>query len=242
MLTPMKRIAALCPVFILLAIWLAQPTLAQKSTTVEREVGAFDQLRIGGSFEVVLRQGAKPHVTLEVRGTDPENIETEVIGSSLEVRLRRQNNGWEWSRNVDVKVTITYTSLRSIRSSGSSEIVAESVLTGPILDLRSSGSGSLRAKVEADELNIEMSGSGSVEVTGRAKAQTISLSGSGGVRARDLESERVQVSISGSADADVYATKEIETRISGSGNVRYRGNPERQILKSSGSGTARKVN
>jgi hypothetical protein len=239
----MKRIVNFWFNFFLLAVWLACPALAQKSTTVEREVGAFDQLRIGGSFNVILRQGSKPHVTLEVRGTDPENVETEVLGSSLEVRLKRQNNGWDWGyRNVDVKVIITYTSLRSIRSSGSSDIVAESVLTGAAFDLRSSGSGSFRGKVEADEFNVDISGSGTIEVSGRTKVETINLSGSGDVRAQDLESEKVQVNISGSADAEVYATKEIEARISGSGNVRFRGNPERQILKSSGSGSFRKGN
>lgn len=242
-LVTMKRIVNSTIGIFTLVFILAGPVSAQKSTTVEREVAGFDQVRIGGSFDVILKEGAKEHVTLEVRGTEPENIETEVMGSVLEVRLRRQNGGWDRSyRNVDVKVTITYVKLRGVRSSGSSDIVAESLLKAEVFEVRASGSGSFRGKVEAGELNIEVSGSGTVEVSGRTKVETINLSGSGDIRAHDLQSETVKINISGSADADVYATQEIEARISGSGNVRFRGNPERQILKSSGSGSFSKRN
>jgi hypothetical protein len=52
----------------------------------------------------------------------------------------------------------------------------------------------------------------------------------------------VKVRISGSGNASVWANESIEAKISGSGDIDYRGNPNKEITKISGSGSINKVN
>ena len=100
-----------------------------------------------------------------------------------------------------------------------------------------SGSGSITARdMTVKELKLEISGSGTVTPTGKAQKMTAAISGSGSVKAAGLETDSASISIAGSGAADVWATKELEIDISGSGNIRYKGQPVIKSQSISGSG------
>jgi len=81
-----------------------------------------------------------------------------------------------------------------------------------------------------------MSGSGDITLNGTAKNFEATISGSGDIKAYGLEADNVEATVSGSADIKVTANKMLKARVSGSGDISYRGNPTKVDTKASGSG------
>ncbi|NNF18253.1 MAG: DUF2807 domain-containing protein, partial [Flavobacteriaceae bacterium] len=69
----------------------------------------------------------------------------------------------------------------------------------------------------------------------------IRMSGSGDLDAFDLEADDVEVQVSGSADVEVTANKSLKANVSGSGDIRYKGNPKKVDSRKSGSGDITKA-
>jgi len=69
----------------------------------------------------------------------------------------------------------------------------------------------------------------------------VTISGSGDIKAYDLEADNVDATVSGSADIKVTARKMLKARVSGSGDISYKGNPQKVDTKTSGSGDITKA-
>ena len=89
-----------------------------------------------------------------------------------------------------------------------------------------SGSGQVTAAgVAADSFDVEISGSGRVEVTGAAGTLAVDISGSGRYVGEDFEASVGTVRVSGSGEAVVNVTDDLDVDVSGSGGVQYIGDP-----------------
>ncbi len=152
------------------------------------------------------------------------------------------------SENLDLNVS----------GSGSMELQAE--VSGDVsADI--SGSGDLKIKGNCRDISSQVSGSGKVYIAntirrharfglsgsgkvlaaGKAESVKVTISGSGKVLAADLETDRCDVNISGSGDVEINVKSELDARITGSGSVMYKGNPNHINSHSSGSGKIRKL-
>ncbi|GAA4851972.1 head GIN domain-containing protein [Algivirga pacifica] len=222
-----------------LSLLFTQNSFAQKTET--RKVDTFEAIKVGGSFNVTLQEGKEESVTIEVKDEDLlEDIITEVKNGTLKIR-KKNSNGWSWNSG-SANITITYKNINKVSSSGSSDIVGKDVIKNEDISLSSSGSGDMDMKVDCKELSVSLSGSSDIELEGDADDFSISLSGSADVEALELQTKTCEIHISGSGDVDVSVSEALEAYVSGSGNVRYKGNPERQRFKSSGSGDIEKIN
>lgn len=117
-------------------------------------------------------------------------------------------------------------------------------ITGTCKSFESDVSGSGKVKLNAvvtGTADFGVSGSGRIEASGSAATVKAGISGSGRVLAADLESEKCEVRISGSGGVEINVKKELDARISGSGSVRYKGEPSRVNTSSSGSGSVKKM-
>jgi hypothetical protein len=65
----------------------------------------------------------------------------------------------------------------------------------------------------------------------------ITVSGSGAFAGREFQTADATVSISGSGEAIIWATERLDAQVSGSGLVRYVGNPGQLSTDISGSGS-----
>lgn len=105
-----------------------------------------------------------------------------------------------------------------------------------------SGSGDVTLTLDiAETADFGVSGSGKIMARGSSDEVKASISGSGKVLAGDLETLRCEVRISGSGDVEIAVKNELDANITGSGTVRYRGNPNKVNSHSSGSGSVRKL-
>jgi hypothetical protein len=184
-------------------------------TTVTRTLSSFDKIGISGGFDkVILKEGSAESVTLEVKGVDPDKILTEVKGNTLEIGMKKGS----WS-NFKATITVTYESIRQVANSGSTDIVAESVIKGDEFELATSGSGDFTGSFEVKELEIAISGSSDMTLKGSADEQEIAISGSGDVNASALKGKNAEVAISGSGDVKLSVSGQVKTSVSGSGSV-----------------------
>jgi len=117
-----------------------------------------------------------------------------------------------------------------INLSGSGNLNFQSVLTDQ-LSIILSGVGNIEIdSLTADTLDAQMSGYGNVILTGGTIEQHDVISGSGGYHADNLCSKRVNILISGSANATIRVIDELIARIPGSGMLNFIGDPRLDIF------------
>lgn len=204
--------------------------IAQKSEI--RTPGPFTKIENNGSWDVEITKGSKDEVRLESSGFDLSKVITEVDDDKLEIKLVKGNHN-----NVNIKVYITVRELEAVGNGGSGDMKLNSDFGANSFNIGLSGSGSITAKnINAEKLSVGMSGSGKVIIAGgQADEANIGQSGSGDLEAINFTAEDVKIGKSGSGDASIGVTDSFTVGSSGSGNIYYRGNPDKQSIGISGS-------
>ena len=184
------------------------------------ELAPFSKIEANGDFKVYLLPGATQKV--EVRG-EPNILD--------QLRTRVTDDTWKITHEECVKnskgveVFITLPVLASVFMNGSGSIEGEQAFTASDLEVVVNGSGSIALDVAASEITSRITGSGKILLQGSTPLHNIDISGSGRAEMYDLESQSVDVAISGSGIAQVSAANTLNVTISGSGIVYYKGEP-----------------
>ena len=180
--------------------------------------------------KVFLTQGDSYEVVVETQENIQDEIEVELDNDVLEIEID------ECIVDYTLRVYITMPEVDYLKVAGSGEMVSENELEGEFIELRISGSGELDLGLSYEEVKGKISGSGDMLLEGTTEIFDFKISGSGDLSAFDLEAEQVFVTISGSGDAEVFASDLLDVKISGSGNVIYDGSPTDIFTDISGSG------
>lgn len=207
--------------------------------TIERNTGDYDALKVGGFYEVELVGGQEGKITIQGEENLMEYIETDVKGGVLTIKSR-DNMNVSPSRGEDVYITIPVEKIDAIRLSGSGKLSGTQTLDANNFKVHTSGSRKVELSLNTKSLTVITSGSSGVNLSGNAENIDVTSSGSSNVNAFDLNVDHVDVRSSGSSDVNVSANETLNTRVSGSGDVRYRGNPDKIKNKTSGSGDVSK--
>ena len=207
-----------------------------KTVTIERSVGEYDYVALAGWFDVELVDGTEGQLTLKGEENLLEYIKTEVKDGKLTIKQRKGINLKPSNWNDGILITVPVENVDGVSLSGSGDIVGKTVLKSDRFKTSISGSGDISLEIEAKSVDASMSGSGDMNLSGRATDFEVSVSGSGDIRAYDLEADFVDAQVSGSADIKVTANEMLKARVSGSGDISYKGNPKKIDTKSSGSG------
>lgn len=240
----MKKIIPLSIAFLLL---IATHGFAQKNKvkgngniiTTTRTVSAFDKIAVSGSFYVTLVKGKDKTITIEASDNLMEAIETEVENGLLKIKFK---SNWNIRTYKRINITIPIETLSSVSLSGSGTITSVEEIIANNLNLKVSGSGSMKLKLFTDNLTAAISGSGNLKLKGETNIINCSISGSGNLNASDLKASITNAKVSGSGNVKIQALEEIHAKVSGSGNINYSGNPTIIKSNSSGSGSVRKMN
>lgn len=95
------------------------------------------------------------------------------------------------------------------------------------MDISVAGSGDLRIEnAQVTSANASVAGSGTVKISGNADKANYSVAGSGDLYASDFKVQDISASVAGSGDIKCYAVEHLKARVSGSGTIGYKGNPE----------------
>ncbi len=179
--------------------------------TETRTVGAFSKINVTGSPEVEIAVGAPVSLTITADDNLLPIIETKVDGDTLNIGSKES-----YSTSIGVKLKITVPKLDGASVTGSSEIHADGV--------------------SAKKFTASVTGSGSIVLKGSADLLDGQITGSGEIKAMELATKTVSVGVTGSGRALVNASETVDASITGSGSVRYSGNPPNVQKRITGSG------
>jgi hypothetical protein len=214
---------------------LSSAVFAQETET--RNLASFTGVKVSEGISVYLKKGDKESARIEVTGTSPSNVITEVSGTYLKVHMRDGNY-----RNVNAKVYVTYVSVEKLYASSAGNLYASETLKGNNMEINASSAGTIEAVVDAGRLEASASSAGDVELKGKARTVLLDASSAGEVDAYDLEANDAEVEASSGGAVKISVKSGLDAKASSGGSIRYRGNPDKSNTTSSSGGSVKKSN
>ena len=230
----LKKVALLLLITVSLGNVYAQKVKGNgKMINKTRNVGSFDGVGVSGSFDVILVTGNEGKLEISVEENLEPYLITEVSGGSLKIKWKKGTN---IRTTKSTQVTVHFKEINSLAMSGSGDITSKDVIKGNSLDMAVAGSGDIKLSMDVQKAQSAISGSGDIELSGKAAEFEAAVSGSGDIEAYDLKTEKAELKVAGSGSIEISVEKEIVARVSGSGDIKYKGQPRIEDIKVSGSG------
>lgn len=205
------------------------------------DLDGFTEVDNRSSANVFISKGSDHAVTLTVDRNILEILDIRVERDELIIEIKP---GYSIFRTTEFRLDIEMPALEKASIAGSGEMVIQDIFSGDRLSLSIAGSGDISgsfeydeiratiagsgditAKAFSEEMNCRVTGSGDIELEGEADIFISTIAGSGNIRARDFDSEDVELEIVGSGSAVIYAEDSLDVVIAGSGSVYYYGSP-----------------
>ena len=189
-----------------------------------RQVEGFNKIEINGLGEIIVELGTEESLTVEAEENLMQYLETYVRGNALVIEIE---DGITIVPTKSLTFYVTAVSLEGLAISGAGNIQLPD-LEADRFSIDLSGAGNIEIdSLTADSFDVSMSGVGNLSVfDGQVSSQDLRISGAGKYSARNLESDEAEITISGVGSATLRAENYLKVTISGGGDVSYYGNPD----------------
>jgi hypothetical protein len=214
---------------------LSTTVFAQETET--RNLSSFTGVKVSEGISVYLKKGDKESARIEVTGTNPSNVITEVSGSYLKVHMRDGNY-----RNVNAKVYVTFVSVDKLYASSAGNLYSSETIKSNNMEINASSAGTIEVVVEAGRLEASASSAGDIELKGKARSVIMDAASAGEVDAYDLEADDAEIEAASAGAIKISVKSGLDAKASSGGSIRYRGNPDRSNTTSSSGGSVKKSN
>ncbi|MFV8226857.1 head GIN domain-containing protein [Christiangramia aquimixticola] len=201
--------------------------------TNERTVSSYEGVRLAGSLNVELIRGTAGKLEIQAESNLQEFIKTEVRNNVLHISTKK---GINLHPNKPILITVPVETLREVALTGSGKILGKNTLSTSNMDVELTGSGDMELILEAETITGKITGSGDISISGKAEKFKCMVTGSGDFDAQNLSTDIVDARVSGSGDIIVNPGSSLKGSVSGSGDIRYKGKPEKIDVKTHGSG------
>ena len=192
-----------------------------QAASESRQVDNFNSVECDGPMDIILQDSPNPGARIECDQNLLSYITTETRGKTLHIE---QKHGYNLRSDNPMRVYVSAPVFNEVALGGSGNITSQRILVNPDkMSLRMSGSGNIKVQVNTPELESRMNGSGDITLSGSADRWVASIAGSGNLYCFGLNTQKAEVTISGSGNAEVMASKQLTLKINGSGNIKYRG-------------------
>jgi len=192
-----------------------------------RSIADFDTIIARENVDIILTQDSVNSVVVEAGEDIIGGITTIIQNRQLEID---NNNTCNWVRSYDkpLNVYIHVKNLRKIWYLSAGNITSTNVLSPGsfMLDVWG-GCGSINLSINVIQGAIyEHLGTADITVKGRALYTSVSLGDYGFLQLKDLQTDFIYVSNTGSNDCYVNAEKFLDATIKSIGNIYYTGKPD----------------
>ena len=222
-------------------------TPSKKYITKElNNVSNFSSIKVLGSTDVEYRQSSGSKTEISIYGSDNlvDLLEVSTANGVLQVNIKKGVKILSGERRL--KVIASSPSLDEVDIKGSADVYLKGTIKGADLTLNITGSGDIEAEnlqytnifalvkgsgdidlknVKATTVVSEVNGSGDINMKGSAQKATLTVNGSGDISAEKLAATNVVATVAGSGDIVCYASGQLDARVSGSGDIEYKGSP-----------------
>lgn len=187
----------------------------------EHPAAGFNAMEVGDIFRVQLIDDNKETVEVRAEENLHEHIVAEVKDGVLHIHSGSKNLSSE-----NLLVTVHYSTLQKLEVSGAARIETLNPIENSDLEIEVTGAADMRMDMDVYSLSIGVSGGSEMLLSGKAENVEIDITGAGKINASELRSKNCVLSVAGAGEAIVDVSKTLDVKITGSGNVKYRGNPE----------------
>ncbi len=178
--------------------------------TETRNVTTFSKIDAGGFYELDWQPGA-PSLSV----TTDENLLSHITTNTEGDQLKIDMDG-PMAPSRGIKIIVTSPTLTTAELSGAVEFTAKSL------------SGA--------KFSLDTSGAAKVTLGGKIGRLLADLTGASKLEAADLQTDDVELSVTGAGKANVTAANSLRAAITGAGKVVYGGNPKTVEKKITGAG------
>ena len=222
--------------------WNSKKALGNgKIISKERTIPDFDALKVAGNFKVKISSEQSEKLSINTDENLMEYIITEVEDGTLKIRMKK-NYYLKPSNHRAISIKVPMKALRLVTLSGSGSIHSDKPIRSRSINTKMAGSGKISLNVETQEMSANLSGSGRIELQGSSEEFEAKLAGSGSIRARAMEVNGGDFSLSGSGRMIVNVSGRLKAQVSGSGSIRYEAKPSTRVVsKVVGSGSIREI-
>jgi hypothetical protein len=215
------------------------------------DVSNFDRVTLEGFGSVFISQGQTESLTVQTDDNLIPLLDITVRGRELTLGVKP---GYNIHPSQSLTFNLTVKDLTALGLDGSGDFYVEPIqsdslavsiqgsgnidiegLSAEVLSIDLNGSGNITIQdIAVHTVETSLQGSGDIKLEGKADIQSVKTGGSGNYLAGDLETISADISIPGSASITVWASDELNVRVSGSGDIQYYGQPR---IDQSGSGS-----
>ncbi|RKE94720.1 head GIN domain-containing protein [Ichthyenterobacterium magnum] len=205
-------------------------------TTATRTTSDYNGIKCAGSMDYILVKGTEGKITIEGEENLLEYIITEVKNGNLIVKTKKNAN-LSPSWNKTIKITIPFQDIEKVSLAGSGDLWNEDKINASSFSVSLAGSGDVIINIDASSVKGSIAGSGDLTLKGTTNDLEAKVAGSGDFHGFGLEANNTTVSVAGSGDAQVVSNKTLKARVAGTGDINYKGNPDKKDTKVAGSGS-----
>lgn len=220
--------------FVLVLLFGVLPLRAQTQRDV-RNLGNFDAVKVSNSIKVELVKGDENKAEINASGIDVGNVETSIVGGTLEVRLARGN-----FKNFNVRVTVTYKDIQGIESITSSHVVAKDKIVAESAYLFAATSGFIDVEVEAKDISIEAATTSRILVRGSVQEVEAKSFTNAEIDGSRLEVADASVQANTAATIRLNVTNSISGSVATAAKIFYGGDPRTIEVKTGTGGSVQK--
>jgi len=194
----------------------------------KRDVGSFNGVRPMLQANLYVTQDGTNSLEIEAYENLFDIIETSVVNGILNIKTTRHidTSFPKGFFKKPINIYVSMDKITDLAMAGSGKLIGQTEINSDVLRLTNSGSGKVDLDVKAEQLSTTLSGSGTINLKGTVTQHNLKLSGSGRIKAYNLTTEKTTALIAGSGSAYVNASEELSSKVSGSGRIRYKGNPK----------------
>ncbi|MGB1308357.1 MAG: head GIN domain-containing protein [Oceanihabitans sp.] len=205
-------------------------------TTITRTTANYDIIKCAGSMDFILVKGNEGKITIEGKENLLKHIITEVKNNTLTVKIANKYN-LQTSRNKTIKITIPFQEISKVALAGSGSLWSTNSINAKKLNVSLAGSGDIKLDLNSNETFASLAGSGDITLKGKSTTLEANIAGSGDFDGANLQADNTEVSVTGSGDATVVSNSTLDARVTGSGDIVYKGKPTKEQTKIIGSGS-----
>ena len=199
-----------------------------KVITKNFSISDYDKIEIEGSMEFDYTQS---NTTSKLKITLDENLfdylDIYVKNKTLVIKKKKDFD------KINIKPTAyqvksNSSTLNKLKKAGSCNFNILNQLNTSNFNINSVGSGNIVCKnnVNINDLSVDIAGSGSVSLTGEVNQAKITLSGAGDIGTYECCINSLNCNIVGSGNVKLWVTNHLSYNITGSGYLKYKGNPQ----------------
>lgn len=209
---------------------LETPNPTEKVSRLLADGAEFTSLVFKSLGDVFLIQGDQCDLRIEGDPSLIDKVTTHLQDEELKITYAIDVADWtglQWINTENrLRYYVTVKALKQVHLGGAGVIRADQ-LHGDHLKVRHAGIGALTLSgLHYRELEVTLGGLGEIRFEGEVTSQVVALTGGGSYHAVDLHSQEAEITLTGAGSAQVWVDEKLLARLSGAGNILYKGEPQ----------------